>query len=125
MNRYELCVIGPGSGGLVAATTGHRRGLKTILFEKNKIGGECTHTGCVPSKTIIHSSKQFHAMKQAEKYGLPRLAVEEAFHFEVVMPHVDRVVQRIYGHEKPEVFQDMGIDVIVHSSGAQFLSNRR
>ena len=125
MDKYDLCVIGAGSGGLVAATTGHRLGLKTIMLERNKVGGECTHTGCVPSKTIIHSSKQFNAMKQAGRYGLPRLDVEEAFHFEEVMEHVDRVVQSIYEHEKPETFQTMGIDVIVHPSGAQFLSEKR
>ena len=125
MDTYDLCVIGAGSGGLVAATTGHRLGLKTIMLERNKVGGECTHTGCVPSKTIIHSSKQFNAMKQAGRYGLPRLDVEEAFHFEEVMEHVDRVVQSIYEHEKPETFQTMGIDVIVHPSGAQFLSEKR
>ena len=125
MNTYDLCVIGAGSGGLVAATTGQRLGLKTVMLEKNKIGGECTHVGCVPSKTIIHSSKQFHAMKQAERYGLPHLNVEESFQFEAVMEHVDRVVQSIYANEQPETFQAMGIDVIVHPSGAQFLSEKR
>jgi len=49
MKEYDLIIIGTGSAGLVAATTGHRKGLKTALVEKNKIGGECTHYGCVPS----------------------------------------------------------------------------
>ena len=125
MNTYDLCVIGAGSGGLVAATTGHRLGLKTVLLERNKIGGECTHTGCVPSKTIIYSSRQFQAMKQARQLGLPRLDVEEAFRFEDVMEHVDRVVQSIYDREQPELFQQMGIDVLVHSSGARILGDKR
>jgi len=125
VSTYDLCVIGAGSGGLVAATTGHRLGLKTVMLEKHKIGGECTHYGCVPSKTIIHSSKQFLAMKQAERIGLPRLDVEEAFRFQDVMEHVDRVVQSIYANEQPETFEDMGIDVIVHPSGARFLGPKR
>jgi pyruvate/2-oxoglutarate dehydrogenase complex dihydrolipoamide dehydrogenase (E3) component len=125
MKTYDLCVIGAGSGGLVAATTGHRLGLKTVLLEKNKIGGECTHSGCVPSKTIIHSSKQFHAMKHAERYGLPSPNVDASFEFGAVMEHVDQVVQSIYANEQPETFQNMGIDVIVHPSGAQFLSETR
>ncbi|MEO0641066.1 MAG: FAD-dependent oxidoreductase, partial [Bacteroidota bacterium] len=41
---FDLIVIGAGSGGLVAALTGNRRGLKTAMIEKHKIGGECTHT---------------------------------------------------------------------------------
>ena len=121
MKKYDLCVIGAGSGGLVAATTGNRLGLKTILLEKNKIGGECTHSGCVPSKAIIQSAKQFHAMKHAARYGLAQTG-EPDLDFAAVMEHVDGVVQGIYENEKPKVFQDMGIDVIVHSSGAQFQS---
>ena len=57
VEKYDLCVIGAGSGGLVAATTANRMRLKTILVEKNKIGGECTHSGCVPSKAIINTAK--------------------------------------------------------------------
>ncbi len=125
MNKYDLCVIGAGSGGLVAATTGNRLGLKTIFLEKYKIGGECTHTGCVPSKAIIQSAKQYHAMKQAGRYGLPQINVETDFDFAAVMEHVDEVIQRIYQHETPDVFQNMGIDVIVHPAGAQFLSPRQ
>ena len=122
MNKYDLCVIGAGSGGLVAATTGNRLGLKTILLERSKIGGECTHSGCIPSKAIIQSAKQYHAMKQAARFGLPQIDVEPDFDFAAVMEHVDEVVQSVYQNETPDVFQNMGIDVIVHPAGAQFLS---
>lgn len=125
MNKYDLCVIGAGSGGLVAATTGNRLGLKTILLEKNKIGGECTHTGCVPSKAIIKSARQYHAMKHAGRYGLPQNNVVADFDFAAVMEHVDEVIQSIYQHETPDVFRNMGIDVIVDPAGAQFLSPTR
>ena len=53
-----MIVIGAGSGGLVAATTAQRKGLKTALIEKHKIGGECTHFGCVPSKALINAAKK-------------------------------------------------------------------
>jgi len=41
----------------VAAMTAHRVGLKTALVEKRKIGGECTHSGCVPSKAFLNLAK--------------------------------------------------------------------
>lgn len=124
MRRYDIAVIGAGSGGLKAARTAHLQGAKVALIEKNKIGGECTHSGCIPSKTIIHAAKVFHAMKHAESLGLPKAHATADLEFAKVMEHVDSVVQSIYAHETPEVFQDMGIDVFIHPSGAKFSNNR-
>ena len=121
MESYDLAVIGAGSAGLVAATTGHRLGLKTILIEKNKIGGECTHFGCVPSKALINSAKAFHALTKTTDLGLPKVTVEDQLDFSKVMQSVDDIVQGIYAHETPDVFEKMGIDVLVNQSGAQFL----
>lgn len=124
MRRYDIAVIGAGSGGLKAARTAYLRGAKVALIERNKIGGECTHSGCIPSKTIIHAAKVFHAAKHAESLGLPKVDAVADFEFAEVMEHVDSVVQSIYAHETPEVFQGMGIDVFIHPSGARFLNSR-
>lgn len=120
---YDLIVIGAGSGGLVASTTANRRGLKTALLEKYKIGGECTHSGCVPSKALINATKAFHHAKEAGKMGLS-INVEEP-NFGAIMEKVDEIVQGIYAHETPDIFEKQGIDVYVHESGAKFLDTHR
>jgi pyruvate/2-oxoglutarate dehydrogenase complex dihydrolipoamide dehydrogenase (E3) component len=122
MKQYDLVVIGAGSAGLVAALTAHRRGLKVAMLEKSKIGGECTHSGCVPSKTLIHVARTLHESQNATSLGLPAMQTTTEFDFGRVMAYVDSVVQGVYEHEKPEVFQQAGIDTHVHPSGAQFLS---
>lgn len=122
--QYDLAVIGAGSGGLVAATSAKRAGLSVALIEKNKIGGECLHTGCVPSKTFINIAKVYSAAKKTNALGLPSFVEKDKFDFSKVMEHVDSVVQHIYKDENPEVFQKMGIDVYVNQSGAQFLNNK-
>ena len=64
--QYDLAVIGAGTAGLVASFLGATLGAKTVLIEKDKVGGECLWTGCVPSKTLIKSARVFDTIKRAE-----------------------------------------------------------
>ena len=121
MNAYDLAVIGVGSAGLVAATSAHRLGLKTVMLEKHKIGGECTHYGCVPSKALINVAKTYRSLHRSSLLGLPEIKLNGNLDFAKVMNHVEGIVNGIYEHEKPEVFERQGIDVMVHPSGARFI----
>ena len=121
MQTYDILVIGAGSGGLVAALEANRRGAKVAMLEKNKIGGECTHSGCVPSKALINVAKHYSAMVEAPSLGLPAVDVAGQFDFASAMEHVASIVDGVYAHEQPEAFQKVGIDTYIHPSGAQFL----
>ena len=122
MKQYDVVVIGAGAGGLKAALVAKQRGAKVALLEKNKIGGDCTHYGCIPSKTFINSARLFHEMKHTHDLGLPHVDVEGGFDFADVMEHVNEVVDDIYLNEWPLIFKDSGVDVVVHESGARFLN---
>jgi pyruvate/2-oxoglutarate dehydrogenase complex dihydrolipoamide dehydrogenase (E3) component len=82
MYDYDLVVIGGGSGGLVAARLAHNFGAKVALIEKERLGGDCLHYGCVPSKTLIHIAKVAHTIRQGAALGVLAAAPE------VAMPRV-------------------------------------
>ncbi len=58
MKKYDAIVIGSGSGGLTCAYTAKGLGKRVLLIDKNKPGGECTWSGCIPSKSLIHVAKE-------------------------------------------------------------------
>ncbi|MBR4461318.1 MAG: dihydrolipoyl dehydrogenase [Erysipelotrichaceae bacterium] len=68
--NYDVAIIGGGPGGYTAANKAAASGLKTILFERNKLGGTCLNRGCIPMKSLISSAETFKKMKEAEIYGI-------------------------------------------------------
>jgi len=67
---YDVAIIGGGPAGYTAAERAAAGGLKTILFEKNAIGGVCLNEGCIPTKTLLYSAKTLDNIKSANKYGV-------------------------------------------------------
>ena len=67
---YDIAIIGGGPGGYVAAEKAGKRGLKTILFEKKDLGGVCLNEGCIPTKTLLYSTKLYDQARKSEKYGV-------------------------------------------------------
>ncbi len=65
---YQLVVIGAGSGGLTAARTAAKFGVKVAILEAHKIGGDCLHTGCVPSKSLISIARKIHGLKETARF---------------------------------------------------------
>ena len=70
MTQFDLIVIGGGPGGYLAAERAAHAGLKTLLFEKNALGGVCLNEGCIPSKALLNSAKTYLHAKHADMYGV-------------------------------------------------------
>ena len=69
---YDLTVIGAGPGGYEAALEAAKLGLRTALIEKDSLGGTCLNRGCIPTKTLLHSSELYKEICDAERFGIPR-----------------------------------------------------
>ena len=108
---YDVLVIGGGAAGLSAAGIATNLGAKTAMIERDALGGDCTWTGCVPSKTLLKAAKVAHQARHASQYGLPDQVVD--IDFAGVMEHVREVRQEVYEDaDAPEIFEDMDIDVV-------------
>ena len=107
--EYDLIVIGAGSAGLTAAGFAAQLGLKVALAEKNRVGGDCTWTGCVPSKSLLKAAKIAHQMRNAHRFGIR--SAEPEVDLKAVMARVKRVVDEVYQAESPETLRASGIDV--------------
>ncbi len=66
VTRKDLAVIGAGPGGYVAALRAGQLGLKTVLFEADRIGGTCMNYGCIPTKALLHQTKVFREMRKSK-----------------------------------------------------------
>jgi len=107
---YDLLIIGGGSAGLTAARFARQLELTVAIVEKGRLGGDCTWSGCVPSKTLLRAAKSTHAIRDAARFGIT--ASEPSVDFKSVMGRVSSVVQEIFESESPETLEAEGVDVI-------------
>ncbi|MDL0432794.1 FAD-dependent oxidoreductase [Marinobacter sp. TBZ242] len=115
---YNLLVIGGGSAGLVSAYIAAAVKAKVALIEKDKMGGDCLNTGCVPSKALIRSAKAADTMRHANRYGLESVPVKGSF--KNIMNRVQDVIAKVEPHDSPERYRKLGVDCI--SGTASFVS---
>src|SRR5256885_11479334 len=110
--RFErnLVVIGAGSAGLVSAYIAAAVKAKVTLIEKDKMGGDCLNTGCVPSKALIKSARLVAQAKRAREFGFK--AVQVDFDFADVMERVQRVVRAVEPHDSAERYTKLGVECL-------------
>ena len=68
--QYDLIVIGAGPGGYPAAIRAAQGGKKVAVVEKGRLGGTCLNNGCIPVKTLLHSSGLYRKMREASGEGI-------------------------------------------------------
>ncbi len=110
-----MVVLGGGSGGLTAALIAASAGARVALVERERTGGDCLWTGCVPSKGLIEAAALAHRMRHADSVGLP--AVEPEIDFADVMRHVRNLRDALAPHDSPDRLQRAGVDVIAGHGG--------
>src|SRR6516165_8912830 len=106
----DICVIGAGSGGLSVAAAAAAFGVSVVLVEKNKMGGECLNTGCVPSKSLIAAARHARAITQARAFGIS--ARVSGIDFAAVHKHIHDVIASIAPNDSQERFTGFGVRVI-------------
>ena len=111
--NYDIIIIGSGPGGYVAAIRASQLKLKTLLVERDKLGGVCLNWGCIPTKALLKSAEVFHEMKQAKTYGL------SAENISVDFPAVVKRSRRVADTNSKGVeflMKKNGIDVVYGSA---------
>ena len=93
--EYDLVVIGSGPGGYVAAIQAAKLGMKTAIIEEGELGGTCLNSGCIPTKTLMHSSNLYYEAQNLDKFGIH--ASEVSYDLEKIFDRKDEVVEKIKG----------------------------
>ncbi len=68
--KFDLVVLGGGSGGYAAALRASQRGLSVAVIEKDRVGGTCLHRGCIPTKALLHSAEVADVSRESAKFGV-------------------------------------------------------
>lgn len=106
----DILVIGGGSGGLSVAAGAAQMGVRVVLMEKGRMGGDCLNYGCVPSKALLAAAKAAHAVSRAAIYGID--VGPAKIDFRRVHDHVHGVIAGIAPHDSVERFESLGVRVI-------------
>jgi pyruvate/2-oxoglutarate dehydrogenase complex dihydrolipoamide dehydrogenase (E3) component len=117
----DLLVLGGGTAGLVAAVVAGGIGAEVTMVERDRTGGECLWTGCVPSKALIEAAGLAHRMRHADQVGLT--PVDPDIDLAAVMAHVRAAQTAIEPHDAPERVTAAGARVVADQ--AEFVGPRR
>ena len=108
---FDIGILGGGAAGLTVASGAAQLGAKTLLVEKeDKLGGDCLHFGCVPSKTLIKTAHVYHLMKTAKEFGLPQIDLPPV-DYTAVVNRIQSVINTIQKHDSEERFCSLGARV--------------
>lgn len=114
MRRYDLVIVGLGSGGTMAAEfAAGELGLDVAAVERGRVGGECLWTGCVPSKALIASGRAAHAVRSAHRFGVLVDPAAVSIDLEAVWGRIKTVQATIAAtDDSPDRFRELGVDLV-------------
>lgn len=110
--KYDIIVIGAGSGGLSVGLFMNKAGFKVLMLAKSDedIGGDCLNDGCVPSKALIHVSRIAHSAGMASEFGLQ---VSGKVDIKKAIDYVYSKQEVIRKHENAQWLKDQGVDIVL------------
>ena len=108
--QYDVAVLGGGPGGYVAAIRAAQLGGKTVLIEKDKLGGTCLNWGCIPTKALLHSAETYQTVLHAAANGV--YASDVTFDYQVMVDRKNSIVSQMGN----------GIKTLVRQAGVTLLS---
>ncbi len=106
---HDVVVIGAGAAGLTAAGGCARLGLRVALVERDRMGGECLNSGCVPSKALLASARRAAAMR-GSRLGVT--GADPVVDFAAVRGHVAAAIAAIAPHDSEARFAAWGVEVV-------------
>lgn len=110
MMKYNLGIIGGGPAGYVAAEKASKKGLKTILFDRKKLGGVCLNEGCIPTKTLLHSAKILDYFNKSEYFGI--VSGDYKADFQKIMKRKAKIVKKLVS----------GVGTRMKKAGVEFIN---
>lgn len=116
---FDLCVLGSGGGGSVAALIAAGAGKRVTIIEPDHImGGECTNYGCVPTKSLLHAAEIYDAAKHGQQFGIRSGTL--TYNYPSLKAWKDLAVERTGSSEGKRLYEAEGIKVI--QGAAHFIS---
>ena len=91
--KYFLAIIGGGPAGYTAAAKASKAGKNVVIFEQTALGGTCLNVGCIPTKTLLYSAKQYYNAVHADKYGVK--AENVTFDYAKIAQRKTKVVRKL------------------------------
>jgi pyruvate/2-oxoglutarate dehydrogenase complex dihydrolipoamide dehydrogenase (E3) component len=114
MVDFDVVAIGAGTGGLTVTRLAAAAGLRAALVERDRLGGDCLWTGCVPTKALVHAARVFHETRSGAQFGTN--AENVSLDFAAVRAHVLESQQLAGQVDSPEAIAATGVELITGSA---------